>query len=398
MDFRLTAEEEAFREEVQDFLQELLPPDWLGVELETWQTTERIELYQLGVKIRQELGAKGWLGMSWPKEYGGQAAPTMKEVILREEIYYRKVPGYDPQTFDVAGPLILHFGTDEQKVRFIPPITRGQAKWAIGMSEPGAGSDLAALQTRAVEEKDCFVLNGQKTWQSSLSLSDWQIVYARTDPNVPKHRGLSVFLVDLKSSGVTIRPIALMNGLTSYHNEAFYDNVRVPKENLLGRKNEGWSVASVSFALDRSCGLIHILYAKRNLELLIQYCKETHIGGQPLAKDPTIRNRLAGLAIEVEVGRNLGHRLDWMTSEGMPIGVEAALMRVYSGYVYQRLANLGMQILGLYGQLDEESKWVKLRGRMKDTYLSTPGMTIAAGTTEIAKNTVARIGLGLPKG
>jgi len=394
MDFRFTEEEEAFRKEVQDFIRESMPPDWLtdlyydgGVE----------EFHQLGLEMRRKLAAKGWLGMSWPKEYGGQGGPLMKQIILEEELIYGRTPLCYIET-GLAGPLILQFGTEEQKRRFIPPITHGEVGWCIGMSEPNAGSDLAALETRAEEKEDCFVLDGQKTWQSETHHANWSMVYARTDPNAPKkHRGISCFLVDLKSPGISTRFITDMSDTMPF-NEVFYDNVKVPKENLLGGKNGGWNVALASIASDRTLGLSLILIAKRDLELLVQYCKETYVNGQPLAKDPVIRNRLAQMAIEIEAGCNLGYKISWMVNKGMLVVVEGSQIRIYGGNVTQRLANLGIQILGLYGQLGEKSKWAKLKGRMKNVYLRASAMIMFGGTSEISKNTIAVFGLGLPHG
>ena len=394
MDFRFTEEEEAFREEVHDFLDQEMPPGWL---VDMYYDGGSEEFHQFGLKMRRKLAARGWIGLSWPKEYGGQGTPLMKQVILEEELIYRRAPFYYIET-GMVGPLILQFGNEEQKRRFIPPITRGEPGWCIGMSEPNAGSDLAALETRAVEEKDYFVLNGQKTWQSETHHADWGMVYARTDPNAPKrHRGISCFLVDLKSPGITTRLIEDMSDSMPF-NEVFYDNVKVPKENLLGGLNGGWNVALASIASDRTLGLSLILVAKRDLELLVQYCRETHVNGQPLAKDPMIRDRLAQMAIEIEAGRNLGYKLNWMLSKGMLVVAEGSQIRVLGGYITQHLASLGMQILGLYGQLDEKSKWARLSGRMKTNYLRAAAMVMFGGTTEVSKNTIASFGLGLPRG
>jgi hypothetical protein len=295
------------------------------------------------------------------------------------------------------GDLILQFGTEEQKRRFIPPIARGEVKYAIGMSEPNVGSDLFALQLRAVEEADCFVLNGQKTWTSGFQHADWCVLYARTDPNAPKKSlGISVFLIDPKSPGITMRQITQMTGLAPFY-EVFYDNVKVPKENLLGEKNEGRAIAMYAFGIERSYGLVVLHNARRYFEQLVQYCKETYTNGQPLAKDPVIRNRLAEMAIEIEVGRNLGDRLNWMTSQKMLTVLPSCQIKVHGANVAQRVASLGMQILGPYGQLDEKSKWAKLGGRMKHTYLSSVALSMAGGTSEISRNIIAgRYGLGLP--
>jgi len=397
MDFRFTEEEKAFRKEVRDFiqevLQEVLPSDWQGVDPGP-EEEAREEVYQLAVEIWRKLGAKGWIGLSWPKEYGGQE-DLAKDWILKEELIYRGVPGMDMAV--VQGDLILQFGTEEQKRRFIPPIARGEVKYAIGMSEPNVGSDLFALQLRAVEEADCFVLNGQKTWTSGFQHADWCVLYARTDPNAPKKSlGISVFLIDPKSPGITMRQITQMTGLGAFY-EVFYDNVRVPKENLLGEKNGGRAITMYAFGIERSYGLVVLHNARRYFEQLVQYCKETYTNGQPLAKDPVIRNRLAEMAIEIEVGRNLGDRLNWMTSQKMLTVLPSCQIKVYGANVAQRVASLGMQILGPYGQLDEKSKWAKLGGRMKHTYLSSVALSMAGGTSEISRNIIAgRFGLGLP--
>jgi len=223
------------------------------------------------------------------------------------------------------------------------------------------------------------------------------MLYARTDPDAPKKSlGISVFLVDPKSPGITMRQITQMTGLAPF-SEVFYDNVRVPKENLLGEKNGGRAVTMYAFGAERSYGLFVLHNARRYFEQLVQYCKETYINGEPLAKDPIIRNRLAEMAIEIEVGRSLGDRLNWMVSQEMLTVLPSCQIKVYGANVAQRVANLGVQILGLYGQLDEESKWAKLGGRMKHTYLNTVASSLAGGTSEISRNIiVGRVGLGLP--
>ena len=396
MDFRLTEEEEAFRKEVQDFLAESLPDDWLGVDPDGHSEQAVEELHQFDLEMRRKLAAKGWLGLQWPKQYGGHEAPMMKQFILEQELIYRGAPYWALSAALMTGDFILQFGTEEQKKRFLPPIARGEVQWLVGMSEPDAGSDLANLQLRAVGQEDCFVLNGQKTWQTGAHYADWVLVYGRTDPEVRKHKGITTFMVDLGTPGITMRQIPQMTGHPAFC-EVFYDNVRVPKENVLGEVNGGWQVALFAVATEKSFGHWLINSARRDLEMLVQYCKETYVNGQPLGEDPIIRSRLAQIAIEIEVGRNLGYRLNWMATKGMTIIAEACQMKPFGGAILQRLANLGVQILGLYGQLDEDSKWVKLRGRMKYFYLASAAMTIEGGTNEASRNTVASVGLGLPR-
>jgi len=397
MDFRFTHEEEAFRGEVSRFLDEVLPEDWLGVDPDGHNEQSDEKLHQFDLELRRKLAAKGWLGLQWPKKYGGQEAPMMKRFILEQELIYRGAPYWAVSAALMTGDMIMQFGTDEQKERFLPSIRKGEVQWCVGMSEPNAGSDLANLQLRATEDSDAFVLNGQKTWQTGAHYADWVILYARTDPNVKKQKGITTFLVDLKSPGVTMRRIPQMTGHPAFC-EVFYDNVRVPKENILGAVNGGWAVALFGVATEKSFGYWLINSGRRDLEMLVQYCKETQVDGQPLCKDPLIRSRLAQLAIELEVGRNLGMRLNWMATRGMPIIAEACQLKPFGGSILQRLGNLGVQILGLYGQLDEESKWVRLRGRMKYLYLAAAAMTIEGGTNEASRNTIASVGLNLPRG
>ncbi len=398
MDFRFTGEEEAFRKQVQDFLDEVLPEGWLGVDPDGHNEQADEELHQFDLELRRKLAAEGWLGLQWPKQYGGQEAPMMKRFILEQELIYRGAPYWAVSAALMTGDMILQFGTEEQKQKFLPPIARGEVQWDVGMSEPNAGSDLANLQLRAVEDGDQFVLNGQKTWQTGAHYADWAIVYARTDPAaVKKQKGITTFLVDLKSPGISMRRIPQMTGHPAFC-EVFYDNVRVPKENVLGAVNGGWGVALFGVATEKSFGFWLINSGRRDLEMLIEYCRETEVDGQPLGKDPLIRSRLAQMATEFEVGRNLGLRLNWMATQGMPIVSEACQMRPFGGNLLQRLGHLGVQVLGLYGPLDEKSKWVRLRGRMKYLYLAAIAMTIEGGTNEASRNTVATVGLGLPRG
>jgi len=395
MDFRPSEEEEVFRNEIRDFVRELLPPDWLGTDPGLGEEANE-DVYPLARKIWHELGMKGWIGISWPRAYGGHEGPLWKELVLTEETAYLGVPGLDIALAE--GEMIVQFGTEEQKRRFIPPITRGETKWAMGISEPDAGSDTFALKTVAVEEHDCFRINGQKIWTTNAHHADWCVVYARTDPAVPKYAGISALIVDLGSPGITIRPITEITGVPAFC-EVFYDNVRVPRENLLGEKNGASAVLLHAFNAERNSGLFVLQNARRYFEQLVDYYRDTCANRRPLSEDVLIRNRLAQLAIDIEVGCNLGLELDWKVCQGMPTVKESSQIKVYSAGVAQRLANIGMQILGLYGQLDEHSRWVRLAGRMRHTYLSSLSTSIAGGTSEISRNHIAgRYGLGLPRG
>jgi len=393
MHFRYTEEEEAFRKEVQEFLNQELTPGWLGIDPGP-EEESREDVFPIAKKMWRRFGEKGWIGLTWPKAYGGQDASIWKEMILLQELAYRGSPGMDLAI--AQAELILKFGTEEQKQKFAVPITKGQVKWAIGMSEPNAGTDTFNVQLRAVEEADCYVLNGQKIWTSGGHNADYGMVYARTDP-ANKHLGLSVFMVDLKSPGITMRRIVQATGIPAFC-EVFFDNVKVPKENMLGKKNGGWEILLFAFGAERTYGLFTIYNAKRYLEQLIQFAKETMVDGQPLSNDPMVRTKLAQLAIDIEVGMNMGHELNWMATKGMPTVKGSSQIKVHGGALCQRLGNVGEQILGLYGPLNEDSKWVKIGGRIRHTYISSLSFTIAGGTTETSKNHIAgRFGLGLPK-
>jgi alkylation response protein AidB-like acyl-CoA dehydrogenase len=395
MDFRYTAEEEAFRKEVKDFLDKELPPDWPGIDPGPEEESSGEEVFLLAQKMWRKFGEKNWIGLTWPKAYGGQEASIWKEMILLQELAYRGSPGMDLAI--AQADMILQFGTEEQKQKYVIPITRGEVKWAIGMSEPNAGTDTFNVQLKAVEEADCYVLNGQKIWTSGGHNAKYLMNYTRTDPG-NKHLGLSVFIVDLKSPGITMRQIEQATGIPAFC-EVFFDNVKVPKENLLGKKNGGWEILLYAFGAERTYGLFTIYNAKRYLEKLVQYCKETKdLDGVPLAKDPIVRSRLAQLAIDIEVGMNMGHELSWMATKGESTVKPSSQIKVHGGALCQRLGNVGQQILGLYGPLNEDSKWAKLRGRIRHTYISALSFSIAGGTTETSKNHIAgRFGLGLPK-
>lgn len=393
MHFRYTEEEEAFRKEVREFLDKELPPGWLGTDPGP-EEESREDVFPVAKKMWSKVGEKGWIGLTWPKAYGGQEASIWKEMILLQELAHRGSPGMDLAI--AQAELIIKFGTEEQKQKFVIPITKGQVKWAIGMSEPNAGTDTFNVQLKAVEEADCYVLNGQKIWTSGGHNADYCMTYARTDPS-NKHLGLSVFIVDLKSPGITMRRIPQATGIPAFC-EVFFDNVRVPKENLLGNKNGGWEILLFAFGAERTYGLFIIYNAKRYLEQLIEFCKETMVDGQPLSKDPMVRNKLAQLAIDIEVGMNMGHELNWMATKDLPTVKASSQIKVHGGNLSQRLGNVGQQVLGLYGPLNEDSKWVKLGGRIRHTYISALSFTIAGGTTETSKNHIAgRFGLGLPK-
>lgn len=396
MDFRFTKEEEAFRQEIRQFLKRELPPGWTGMEEAVLSMEEGWASYKSFIR---KLGAKGWLNMHWPKEYGGMSATPIEQLILTEELAYNRAPAQIDLGPWVGFTIILH-GSEEQKKKYLPGIATGEAEWCIGYSEPGAGSDLAAVQTSAVEDGDEYVVNGQKTFISLAQLADYCWLAVRTDPDVPKHKGISMLIVDMKTPGITVRPLLDMRGLQTF-NEVFFDDVRVPKENLVGEKNRGWYLVVAELDIERTSfgGGVNIsARSKRILEELVDFAKKTRLNGEPLASNPLVRHKLAERAVEIEVSRLLAYRLTWMVSKRIIPNYESSVSKLYGSEMTQRLANTGMQIMGLYGQLEPGSKWVPLRGRIEQVYLWTVAETIGAGTSEIQRSIIAIRGLGLPRG
>ena len=391
MDFRFNPEDEAFRKELVDFIKKELPTDWKG----GWDLSAATEDFQEELRWRRKLADRGWLAMAWPKEYGGQNASEFSQAIFTEEMSYWGAPGQDIFGVAMLGPTLMVHGTEEQKRQFLNKIAKAEMVWCQGYSEPGAGSDLASLQTKAVLDGDDYVINGQKIWTSYAHESDWIFVLARTDPEAPKHKGISFFLVDMKSPGLTVRPIQEMSG-RAHFNEVFFDNVRVPKENVLGEMNRGWYVAMTLLDFERS-GVEHPAYDKRTLENLVEYAKETKYNGDALIKDPLVRHRLADIAIDIETCRLLAYHIAWMKSKEMHPNYEASVARVLNTTTTQRLSNLGLQLLGLLGQLAPGSKWAPLEGRLEYHYLFSVCYSIESGTSEIQRNIIATRGLGLPR-
>lgn len=391
MEFSFAREEQAFRGEVRAFLRQELPGGWTG-SAEEWSG----EGWEFARQMRRKLAARGWLAMGWPREYGGMGASPMTQAVFAEEMSYHRAPGRDIFGVRMLGPTLMLFGTEEQKRVHLPLIARGDRVWCQGYSEPGAGSDLASLQMRAVEDGDDFVVNGSKMWTSGAHRADWMFFLARTDPAAPRHKGITFFLADMKSPGITVRPLVNMAGFHSF-NQVFFDNVRAPKSNIVGEKEKGWYVAVTLLDFERS-GMEYIGVAFRTLEEIVRAARGITRNGQPLAKDPLVRHKLAEMAVECQVGRALAYRVAWLQTKGGVPAAEASAAKVFGSELNQRLANVGMQVLGLYGQLDKGSRYVPLDGIIKTHYLYNVSLTIAGGTSEVQRQIIALRGLGLPRG
>lgn len=399
MNFGFTKEEEELRQEVREFCKKEVTPELIE------EDEREAGFGPYSWDFFRKIGAKGWLTPDWPEEYGGLGSSYMEKFIIMDEVT-RAVGGWRillSVGASMVGPAILHYGNDEQKKKFLPPIARGEVEYILGYTEPQAGSDLAALELRASgpkgeifaeEEDDYYLMNGQKIYNTHAHFAQYHWLGARTDWNNPKkHQGISVFVVDIRSPGITVRPTRTMSDLMT--NEVFYENVKVPKENLIGQKNRGFYQIMTALDYERvtpSGGLY------RTFEEMLTYVKETKFNGKPLAKDPMIRHRLAQLAIEISSARLLDWRVAWITNSGMVPNYQSAMSKVYSTELLQRFYNAWVDIMGLYGQLQPGSKFAPLNGRIERQHRRSVIETIYRGTSEMMRIIIATRGLELPRG
>ena len=388
MHFTFTPEQSAFRQDLRAFLKAELPPGWKGADEDGRTDDVEVERH-----MRRRLIEKDWLTMAWPREYGGQDASNVKSAIFAEEMTYHEAPGKDNWGIGMLAPAIMQHGTPEQKRKYLPPIANGEVLWAQGFSEPESGSDLASLQTQAVRDGADYLITGRKIWSSCAHLSDWMFLLARTDPEAPKHRGITFFVVDLKTPGITMRPIINMVG-DHHFNEEYFDNVRVPSENIVGELNRGWYVAMTTLNFERD-GTMYTAKARKPLDMLIDLLRSD---GRDAAISPALRHRLAERVLETEVSSLLAYRIAWMVDSGLEPQQEASISKMFSTELLLRVANTGMQVLGLMGQLTEDSRWAPLKGKLRRLYLWSVSETIGGGASEIQRNIIATRGLGLPRG
>jgi alkylation response protein AidB-like acyl-CoA dehydrogenase len=392
VDFLFTEEQERFRQEVRSFLDKELPPGWedyTGTAIDD-TIAPRKDGEQVFKDMALKLGQKGWLSLFWPKEYGGQACSYVDYLVFLEEVARRGSPGYNAVGAKMLASTLFEYGTEEQKERHLRPIARGEEFWSEGFTEPNAGSDMAALQTKAVRDNNYYIVNGQKTWSTFAYYSDWCCLLARTDPNLKRHRGISFFLVDLSTPGVTVKPITNILGEPHFA-EIFFEDVRVPRENLVGGENEGWKVVQTMLGYERIT-IAPVAVVRSLIERLAK-----HIEDIPEGQRQNARQTLAQLAIEDEIGRLICYRLAWLHDNKMATARDDALSRLYSTELFKHASSVALELLGLYGQLDIRDSRAPLHGWFEHLYLSSIGATIAAGTSEILRNIIAISGLSLPR-
>lgn len=400
MEYPFNQREAAFYDEVEGFLKKELPSDWPDQPM-VWpggyspSGYGAEENYEIARKYREKLIEKGWLTISWPEEYNGREYTCMEQAIFDERTSYYRAPVGDIIAAGIVGPTLLRIGTKEQQKAWIPRIASGEISMWLAYSEPNAGSDLAAIQTTALRDGDEYVINGQKIWSSGAHILDYAWMIARTDPSARKHRGVSFFIVDNKSPGITIRPIVNILGQHSF-NEVFFDNVRVPRENLIGEENMGFYYLMTALDFER-VSLVGIGGFKRMFEELLEYVRTTDRNGVPLRKEPSIRKKLAEIATRIEIGYMLFWRTAEMLDKKLNPHVESSILKLMTTELARDLAEVGMDILGPYGQLEERTEWTPLRSLVSRGFLESVSATIGAGTSEIQRNIIAQRGLGLPR-
>jgi alkylation response protein AidB-like acyl-CoA dehydrogenase len=391
MDFDFTPEQEAFRKEVRAWLEANLPGDLRGRAFAS-SRADREEVAKLRAWQKMMADA-GFVGLEWPREFGGRGASIVEMVILYQEMARAESPQLvNRGGVSMLGPTLMKHGTPAQQTRFLPKILTAEELWCQGFSEPNAGSDLANLQTRAVRDGDEFVVNGQKVWTSMAHVADWCFLLVRTDPNAPKHKGISFLLVDMKTPGITIRPLRQMTGEAEF-NEVFWDNVRVPAKNLVGRLNEGWGVALTTLAYERDLlTFIRHISLRNALHRLVKLVRERGRGD-----DPVVRQKVAALWIgEQALQLNAYRSLTRILRGGQP-GPEGSTSKLFWSHLDQELAQVATEIIGPASQIGHGSTWAPDEGQWEFYALLAQASGIRAGTTEILKNILGERVLGLPK-
>ncbi len=399
MDFKFSAEDEAFRQEFHNWLKANLPArgadaddDDLGPMREGGGDDWKRRL-----AWHKKMHSGGWVGISWPKEYGGRGASITQQLIYSEELGKSAAPQLvNSLGIMLVGPTLIHWGTEEQKKRYVPKILSGEEIWCQGYSEPGAGSDVASLQTRAVEEGDYFIINGQKVWTSDAHHADRCILLTRTDPTAPKHKGISYIIVDMHSPGVTVRPLVQITGDANF-NEVFFEDVKVPKANLVGEKNQGWQVAITTLMFERS-GIGSGRDILGEVKDLARLARAVQINGRSAWDHSSVRQKIGAFACEALGLKYTGYRQLTRRLKGLPPGPEGSVLKLGTSELNLRMNKFAMELLGPYAQLELKAPFAMDRGKWAYRMLSSRALTIAGGTSEIQHNIIGERVLGLPKG
>ncbi|CAH1669389.1 acyl-CoA dehydrogenase [Chelatococcus asaccharovorans] len=396
MDFTYSPKDLAFRDELRGWLAANLPQGW-GETVFLPEDEDENAMFRLDWERKLYKG--GWNGIAWPKDYGGRGATLVEQAIFAEEMARAKAPeGLNIIGRNLVATTLLHHGSDAQKARFLPKIISGEEVWCQGFSEPNAGSDLAAVRCQAVRDGDHFVVNGQKIWTSFAQYSQWCILLARTDPSAPKHKGISFLLVDMKTPGITIRPLRQISGECEF-NETFFDDVRVPVENLVGELNGGWRIAMTTLAYERGPedALGRQLVFRQELDQLLATAAKLQRGNRSAIEDGLLRQKLAKSLVGIEIMRLNCLRAFSKSLKGAPRGAEASMNKLYWSHVMQDMFDTAMEVLGPLAPLTAGDAHAVDGGRFQLGFLRSKAFTIYSGSSEIQRNIIAERVLGLPK-
>ncbi len=395
MDFNYTPQQEAFRSELRAWLDSEKESGSLGAV----KAASLDDYVAHGREWQNRLYDAGWCGLHWPAEYGGRGIGIIEQIIFQEELGRSGSPQLvNLLALSMVGPLIIEQGTEAQKQRYLKPILDASEIWCQGYSEPGAGSDLAAIKTKAIRDGDDFVVNGQKVWTSYAQYSQFCILLVRTDPDSVKHRGLTLIILDMKSAGIDVRPLQQMNGDSEF-NEVYLEDVRIPAENVVGKEGEGWQMA-VSLLMHERATLTfqRQLQSRVALNEMIEFARDFDVRGGTPAKDPIFRQRLAQAHIESEAMRLTATRhLTERIKRNDPPGPEGSMEKLFWSEMYQRMLEIPMSMLGAYAMLDGDDAHAPSSGKWPHLYMYSRGRTIAAGTSEVQRGIIAQRVLGLPK-
>jgi len=396
MDFEYSPVQEAFRKELREWLAANLPGELCLDDAADDRVASDRETFERRRTWQKTMHAAGWVGITWPTEYGGRGAGLIERVIWEEEYAAARAPVLPGSMgLNLVGPTIIHWGSDAQKRRHLPGILNADEIWCQGFSEPGAGSDLASLRTRAADQGDHYVVNGQKVWTSGAHFAHWIILLVRTDPEAPKHQGISCLLVPMTTPGISVRPLVLMTG-HHHFNEVFFSDVAVPKTNLLGPPNQGWKVSTTTLMYERHSagGRNHAAQIAR----LVRLARLVAIDGTPAWERPWIRQRLAQLAIDCEALKYTRLRSLTRQLRGEPPGPEGSILKLTGSELGVRIADVAGELLGMRLLVNEPSDALPDAPRWFNRVLAARQYTISAGTSEIQRNIIGERVLGLPKG
>ncbi len=389
MRYDFTAEQLAWRDEVRAFVRAQLTPALLDELREAGNEGQGPLARAFVLQLRD----RGWWGLPWPQEYGGLGRSAIEQWIFVDELEGAGAPML-PLTVTSVAPTIMRVGSEAQKQYWLPRIQAAEVDFALGYSEPEAGTDLAALRTRAVLDGDSWVVTGQKMWNTMAHTATHNWLAVRTEPEAPKHKGISILIVPMDAPGVTVQAIRVWPGLRT--NALFLDNVRVPRDYLIGERGMGFYYAAMALNFER-LSIGSVAMTRRYFRELVAWVREAEVDGQPLRRDPWVRERLARLAVDIEAARMLGLETAWALDQGRVPTAESSMAKIFVSELAQRVADTGSEVLALAGQLHPDEPRAPLHGRLQWLYRTAPLLAFGGGTNEVQRNIIAMLGYGLPR-